>query len=92
MLLSEISVQTAASHTEKVNQGQITSDCEAMDFMRLLNSLDFTQHIAVSTRPQIRFSDIFDKKIVDTNLSDHYCLFFDLTIDGTRTKWYRMAH
>ena len=70
----------------------VTSDWEAIDFMWLLNSLDFTQHIAGLTLNHdhtldSRISkglDIFVNKIVETNLSDHYCLFFEVTIVGTR--------
>ena len=56
-----------------------------MDF--ILNSFDFTQHIARPTHNHGNTLDLVISKGVDifyTTLSDNYCLFFDVIIDGTR--------
>lgn len=66
------------------------SDCKAMEFMQLLHSFDFTQHIVGPThkcgpaldRVISRGLNIIVDTIVYINISDHYCQFFNMTIVG----------
>ena len=66
------------------------SDCNAMDFLQLLHSFDFIQHTAGPTHKHGHTLDLVISrglntvvdKIVDINISDHYCLFFNITIVG----------
>src|SRR4029434_6478465 len=74
-----------------VNNG---NDSEARDFMNLLNSMDFTQHITEPTHNRGHTLDLVITKglttvissICDLALSDHFCIFFTALVPKVKNS------
>ena len=70
------------------------NDSKARDFMNLLNSMDFTQHITEPTHNRGHTLDLVITKglttvissICDLALSDHFCIFFTALVPKVRNS------
>src|SRR4029434_4642628 len=70
------------------------NDSKARDFMNLLNSMDFTQHITEPTHNHGHTLDLVITKglttvissVCDLALSDHFCIFFEALVPKVKNR------
>ena len=70
------------------------NDSKARDFMNLLNSMDFTQHITEPTHNRGHTLDLVITKglttvissVCDLALSDHFCIFFEALVPKVKNS------